>query len=81
MEKAKAKAFRKAIAKKNMTGSSGHRRVPASFYADYRTPTPDIATQQQLINEIESQETIIAAAQQIIDAAVSKKQTILKQYL
>ena len=68
-------------AEKNMTGSSGHRRVPASFYADYRIPTPDIITQQQLITEIEAQETIIAAAQQIIDAAASKKQTILKKYL
>ena len=68
-------------AEKNMTGSSGHRRVPASFYADYRIPTPDIATQQQLISEIATQETLIAAAQQIIDEAASKKQDILKQYL
>jgi len=44
-------------------------------------PVPDFATQQQLINEIEAQETIITAAQQIIDTAASKKQAILKQYL
>ena len=68
-------------AEKNMTGSSGHRRVPASFYADYRIPTPDIINQQKLISEIEAQETIIATAQQIIDDAASKKQDILKQYL
>ncbi len=68
-------------AEKNMTGSSGHRRVPASFYADYRIPTPDIVTQQQLITEIAAQETLITTAQQIIDAAASKKQAILKQYL
>ncbi|MFI3197094.1 MAG: hypothetical protein QX196_02090, partial [Methylococcaceae bacterium] len=68
-------------AEKNMTGSSGHRRVPASFYADYRIPFPDLITQQQLITEITAQEANIAAAQAIIDAAASKKQAILKQYL
>lgn len=41
----------------------------------------DLTTQQKLISEIEAQETIITAAQQIIDAAASKKQAILKQYL
>ncbi|MFI3137939.1 MAG: hypothetical protein QX197_14275, partial [Methylococcaceae bacterium] len=68
-------------AEKNMTGSSGHRRVPASFYADYRIPVPDLITQQQLITEITAQEANIAAAQAIIDTAASKKQAILKQYL
>ncbi len=42
---------------------------------------PDFNTQQQLITEITAQETIITAAQQIIDAAASKKQAVLKQYL
>lgn len=64
-----------------MTGSSGHPRVPASFYVDYRIPVPDLAIQQQLITEIAVQETSITAAQTIIDAAASKKQAILKQYL
>ena len=64
-----------------MTGSSGHRRVPASFYENYRIPVPDLTTQQQLITEIAVHETNITAAQKIIDAAASKKQAILKQYL
>jgi hypothetical protein len=42
---------------------------------------PDFNTQQQLITEIAAHETNITAAQQIIDAAASKKQAILKQYL
>ena len=68
-------------AEKNMTGSSGHRRVPASFYENYRIPVPDLAIQQQLITEITAQETLIAAAQKLIDDAAGKKQAILKQYL
>jgi restriction endonuclease S subunit len=68
-------------AEKNMTGSSGHRRVPASFYENYHISVPDLTTQQQLIAEIATHETNITAAKKIIDAAASKKQAILKQYL
>ena len=68
-------------AEKNMTGSSGHRRVPASFYENYRIPVPGLTTQQQLITEIATHETSITAAQTIIDVAASKKQAILKKYL
>ena len=68
-------------AEKNMTGSSGHRRVPASFYENYRIPVPDLTTQQQLITEIAAHEISITAAQKIIDEAASKKQAILNKYL
>jgi restriction endonuclease S subunit len=68
-------------AEKNMTGSSGHRRVPASFYENYRIPVPGLTTQQQLITEIATHETSITAVQTIIDVAASKKQAILKKYL
>ena len=68
-------------AEKNMTGSSGHRRVPASFYENYRIPVPDLTTQQQFIVEIAIHEATITAAQKIIDEAASKKHAILKQYL
>ncbi|SJM95700.1 hypothetical protein CRENPOLYSF2_680017 [Crenothrix polyspora] len=47
-----------------------------------KVPYPnDLNTQQQLITEIAAHETNITAAQTIIDAAASKKQAILKQYL
>jgi len=68
-------------AEKNMTGSSGHRRVPTSFYENYRIPAPDITTQQQLIAKIAIQETNVTAAKKIINEAASKKQAILKKYL
>ena len=34
-----------------MTGASGHRRVPASFYEELLIPIPPIAVQQQIIDE------------------------------
>ena len=47
-----------------------------------KVPYPnDLNSQQQLISEIATQETLIANAQQIIDATASKKQAILKHYL
>jgi len=33
-------------AEKVMTGSSGHRRVPASFYETYLIPVPPLGDQQ-----------------------------------
>ena len=34
-----------------MTGASGHRRVPASFYEEMMIPIPPISVQQQVIDE------------------------------
>ena len=68
-------------AEKNMTGSSGHRRVPASFYENYKIPVPDLKTQQTLVSEIEKLEQKIQTAQAIINTAAAKKQDILKKYL
>jgi type I restriction enzyme M protein len=68
-------------AEKNMTGSSGHRRVPASFYESYLIPIPSIPDQQTLVAEIEQLEQTIAAAQAVITQAAAKKQTVLANYL
>ena len=38
-------------AEEAMTGASGHRRVPASFYEDIMVPVPPITIQQQIIDE------------------------------
>ena len=62
------------------TGAS-QPQLPIRDINKIKIPIPDLATQQQLISEIATQETIIANAQQIIEAAASKKQDILKQYL
>jgi len=68
-------------AEKNMTGSSGHRRVPASFYENYHIPVPDLITQQQLITEIAVHETNIAAAQNVLAVAHARKQAVMQHYL
>ena len=36
---------------KAMTGASGHRRVPESFYSELQIPVPPLSIQQQIINE------------------------------
>lgn len=39
------------VAQKNMTGSSGHRRVPESFYSSLEIPLPPIDIQQKIAEE------------------------------
>lgn len=64
-----------------MTGSSGHRRVPATFYANLDVPVPPLADQQKLVAKIEVLERDIASAQAVIAAAPAKKQAIMEHYL
>lgn len=68
-------------AEKNMTGASGHRRVPISFYEQLSVPVPSIEDQQKIVTEIEALEGEITKAQQIIDNAPAQKIAILKKYL
>ena len=73
-------SIRKA-AEKQMTGSSGHRRVPISFYEKLLIPVKTVAEQKQLITKIQKLEKIISDAQTIIDSAPEKKESIMKKYL
>lgn len=41
----------RACAQKNMTGSSGHRRVPESFYSSLEIPLPEISIQKTIAKE------------------------------
>ena len=68
-------------AESHFTGSSGHRRVPASFYENLMIPVPPLAEQEALVAQIETLEAQIAQAQAVIDAAPAQKQAILKKYL
>lgn len=74
------KAVREA-AEKVMTGASGHRRVPPSFYEDMKVPVPTLADQKRLVAQIEVFEKTIADAQAILAAAPAKKQAIMQRYL
>jgi type I restriction-modification system DNA methylase subunit/restriction endonuclease S subunit len=68
-------------AEKFMTGASGHRRVPASFYENLDIPLPLPVEQKKFVAKIEALEKQIADAQAVIDGAVARKQAILQKYL
>ncbi|AJI57020.1 eco57I restriction-modification methylase family protein [Francisella philomiragia] len=68
-------------AEKNMTGSSGHKRVPADFYRKLDIPLPPLTKQQEVVEFCKKQEQIIVAAQATIDTAKDKKAEIVKRYL
>jgi restriction endonuclease S subunit len=64
-----------------MTGASGHRRVPASFYENLQVPVPTIADQKRFLAVVEQYESAIAQAKVTIESALSKKQAIMEQHL
>jgi type I restriction enzyme M protein len=68
-------------AEKNFTGASGHRRVPANFYENYKIPIPPISEQTALLTAIETLESRIAAAQQVVRDAPAQKQAVMKAHL
>ncbi|QMU66779.1 MAG: hypothetical protein GKR88_18445 [Flavobacteriaceae bacterium] len=69
-------------AEQNMTGSSGHRRVPDTFYKNLQIPVPtDKKNQTELISNIEKAEKKIKASQDIIDGVTKRKETVIKSYL
>lgn len=68
-------------AEKQMTGSSGHRRVPASFYEDLQIPVPNLETQKSIIAQINGYEAEIAACEQKIQSLPAQKQAVLEKYL
>jgi type I restriction enzyme M protein len=55
--------------------------ITTKTFDSIKIAVPPIDVQLSIVTEIEQIETKITAAQQIIDAAASKKQAILKQYL
>lgn len=68
-------------AEKVMTGVSGHRRVPASFYENMQLPILSLSEQKRLVTEVEKLEHQIVVAQAVIDAAPACKQAIMQRYL
>lgn len=69
-------------AETKMTGSSGHRRVPASFYEQVTIPLPkDLKHQMDLVTKIQKHEDAITQAKQVIESSAARKRAILKKYL
>lgn len=68
-------------AEKHMTGSSGHRRVPISFYENLSIPLPSIGKQKEIITQIHVYENEITKAQVVMENANKQKRAILDKYL
>ncbi len=68
-------------AAKNMTGASGHRRVPISFYEKLQIPVLSLKEQEEIVREIELLKEKIKNSEQIITEAPGQKRAILQKYL
>lgn len=69
------------VAEQNMTGASGHRRVPITFYENLDIPLPSMEIQEEIVTEIEKYEKNIEDAKIEIDKLENEKKNILKKYL
>ncbi|BCX78605.1 restriction endonuclease [Campylobacter sp. 19-13652] len=68
-------------AEKNMTGSSGHRRVPISFYENLKIPVPDLAIQEKIVSQVSDIEAKIAQLQAQMSSIKEKKKAVLDKFL
>lgn len=68
-------------AEQNMTGASGHRRVPITFYENLDIPLPSMDKQKEIVEEIENYEKIILDTQIQINKLKNEKGNILEKYL
>lgn len=66
-------------AENNMTGSSGHRRVPESFYIDLKIPVPPLDIQQQIVAECEAVDKSVELARGEIATAQQNVNTAYEQ--
>lgn len=66
---------------KVMTGASGHRRVPSSFYENFAVPVLSLKDQLKFVAKVKALEKQIAALQTIINAAPARIETVMKKYL
>ncbi len=68
-------------AAQNMTGASGHRRVPISFYENLEIPIPPLTEQQRIVSKIETYEAEISKAKAVMQGCTERKKQILEKYL
>lgn len=74
------KDFRRE-AEKNMTGTSGHRRVTRTFLENYIVNVPNIDEQKKIVASIEKHEAIISESEARLATAAERKAAILRTYL
>lgn len=64
-----------------MTGSSGHRRVPITFYEELEIPVPSMDEQLRIVAEYQKNISAIMDLRESMSNASSAKQAILDKYL
>lgn len=69
------------MAAKRMTGASGHRRVPISFYENLEIPVPSLTEQEKIVAEVSGYEAEIAKAQAVMAGCADRKKAVLERYL
>lgn len=67
------------VAEKNMTGSSGHRRVPASFYANMEIPLPPLDIQKKIADECKKVDEDVSNYEKELVKLSEKKRNILSK--
>ena len=65
----------------NMTGASGHRRVPVSFYEDLEIPVVPIEEQQRIVGDISKLDNKVQRLKKSMSDTQTRKQEILDKYL
>lgn len=67
------------FAEQNMTGTSGHRRVPIKWYEDLDIPVPPINVQKQIVEEIAKVDKSNSDAKFLIDNNISDIRAIINR--
>jgi type I restriction enzyme M protein len=75
-----SKEFR-SKAEKEMTGASGHRRVPKPFVENYQIPLFSLSEQQKIVSQIEKIEKEIAKLEDEIASIPKQKNKVLEKHL
>lgn len=65
------------FAEQNMTGASGHRRVPIKWYEELNIPVPPIDVQKQIVEEIGKIDKAIFDARQLVYTKISEIRAII----
>lgn len=68
-------------AEKSMTGSSGHRRVPISFYENLQIPLPPLEAQEKIVQAIEKCENKIKELESQTSDLNTKIKEVLHKHL
>jgi type I restriction enzyme M protein len=68
-------------AKQQMTGKSGHRRVPQNYYEELEIPKLPIASQSAFLDELVPIEKQIQSSKEAIESFKERKREVLEKYL